>query len=73
MGLDVSRPDLVACKQQRCRPACAYAQSDQRFVNFLYLESIVVDLAPCKISIVWLVSVDEHGWPEDRFSRDEAK
>ena len=30
MGLDVRKPGSVACEQQRCRPACAFAQSDQR-------------------------------------------
>ena len=30
MGLVVRKSDFVACKQQRSRPACADAQSDQR-------------------------------------------
>ena len=30
MGLIARKPDFVACEQQRRRPACASAQSDQR-------------------------------------------
>ena len=30
MGLDARYPDFVACEQQRRRPACASAQSDER-------------------------------------------
>ena len=29
MGLDAINPDFVACKQQRCRSVCVYAQYDQ--------------------------------------------
>ena len=29
MGPDVIKPDFVACKQQRRRSDCAFAQSDQ--------------------------------------------
>ena len=28
MGLDARKPNFVACKQQRCRPACTVARSD---------------------------------------------
>ena len=27
MGLDARKPNFVACKQQRCRPACAIVRS----------------------------------------------
>ena len=30
MGLDARNPDFVPCEQQRRRPACVSAQSDQR-------------------------------------------
>ena len=30
MGLDARKPVFSDCEQQRRRPACAYAQSDQR-------------------------------------------
>ena len=30
MGVDERNPDFVACKQQKRRPACASAKSDQR-------------------------------------------
>ena len=30
MGLDAIKPDFDACEQQKCRPACANPQSDQR-------------------------------------------
>ena len=30
MGLVATKPDYVACEQQKCRPACASAQTDQR-------------------------------------------
>ena len=29
MGLNVRKPDVVACQQQRRRPACAFTKSDQ--------------------------------------------
>ena len=29
MSLDMTKPDFGVCEQQRCRPACASAQSDQ--------------------------------------------
>ena len=34
-GLDTRHRDFVACKQQRRRPACASAQSDQRLCYYL--------------------------------------
>ena len=36
MGLDVRNPDFAACEQQRCRPACASAQSDQHLYYSLF-------------------------------------
>ena len=35
MGPDARKPDFVACEQQRCRTACAYAQSDQHLCFLL--------------------------------------
>ena len=36
MGLDdVKNPDFVACNQQRCRPACVSAKSNQRLCCLL--------------------------------------
>ena len=35
LGLDVRKPDCVTCKQQRCRPAPASAQSDQHLCCLL--------------------------------------
>ena len=32
MSLDARYPDFVVCEQQRCRPACASAQSISAFV-----------------------------------------
>ena len=47
MGIAARNPDFVACEQQRHRPACAFALSDQRhcyslslghaFLNFLFV------------------------------------
>ena len=49
------------CEQQRCRPACASAQSGQclcySFITFI--ESIISRLATSEISIYQLVSVAE--------------
>ena len=30
LGLNARKADIVACEQQRCRPACASSQSDKR-------------------------------------------
>ena len=46
------------CEQQRCRPACASAQSDQRLC-FRLLESIISKLATSGFSIFYVVSVAE--------------
>ena len=35
MGLNAREPDFIACEQQRCRPACSHAQSDQRLRSSL--------------------------------------
>ena len=37
MGIDARNPDFVTCEQQRRRPGCAFAQSDQRYCNSLSL------------------------------------
>ena len=49
-----SKPDFGACEQQRRRPACASAQSNQ---DLCYS---VPATCTCKILIVQLVSVAEH-------------
>ena len=46
------------CEQQRHRPACASAQSDQRLC-FRFLESIMSKLATCSFSTILLVYVAE--------------
>ena len=48
----------VVCEQQRHRPACAYAQTDQRFYYSLIGKCISL-LSSSKISIFQLVCVDE--------------
>ena len=69
MSLNYSRPILTlqryarnsaigVCEQQRRRPACASAQSDQRLAIHL-LNSIILKLAPSEISLFYLVSVAE--------------
>ena len=55
MGLYARKPDFIACKQQRPRPACALAQSDQCW----NLESTIAQLAERKKSIFWRVFVAE--------------
>ena len=50
MGLGVRKPDFGVCEQQRRRPACASAQTDQRSV--IPLSKIIISrLATSKISI----------------------
>ena len=34
--MDTRKPVFGLCKQQRCRPACASAQSDQQLCYLLY-------------------------------------
>ena len=58
MVLDSKKSDYVACKQQSHRPACASSQYGQPFF-ILFMESIVVSLAPFKNFNVQLVSVAE--------------
>ena len=38
MGLEVRKPDFVACKQQRPRPACASAQFDHCLYHLLSIK-----------------------------------
>ena len=66
-------------EQQRRRPACASAQSDQ-CLSIHFLESTICDLATGEISIFLLVSAAEEtglklafvGIPKDRFCRVKA-
>ena len=70
------KPVYAIYEQQRCRSACASAQSDYTFV-VCYLDSIIPILAKSTISRLCLVSVAEQAglslsWsesfnPEDRF------
>ena len=52
-------PFSVVCEQQRRRPACASAQSDQRLCYSRVLESIISRLAMSEIVIFYLVSTAE--------------
>ena len=56
VGPSGRKSDFVVCEQQRFRPACAYAQSDQ---NLCYSLSILATLSACKTSRLYLVSVAE--------------
>ena len=47
MGLDERQMGFVAFKQQKCRPACASAQSDQRLCHLLS-RKYRVKYATCK-------------------------
>ena len=69
-GLNARKPVLGVCEQQRCRSACASAQSDQRLV-ILSLESIISSLDMSEISIFYLFSVYSWGdWLEFCFVRN---
>ena len=71
---------LRGCEQQRRRPACAYAQSDQCLCNSLtwkhHLKTCyeqIFNILHCLCSWVgWFESQFVRN-PEDRFSRDEAQ
>ena len=52
--------DVVACEQQRRRPACASTQFDQRLCSSLILKFEIFKLASCKMTAFWLVYVAEH-------------
>ena len=78
MGLDVRK--TVVCEQQRGRPACAYAQSDERLCFSLIGKYHI--LTCYKLNSNFLVSLCSSGdWlascfvakPEDRFCREEAQ
>ena len=79
MGLNARKSVFGVYEQQRCRPAYADAQSDQRLCYSL-LKSFISIFATSKISILYLVSVTEQAVlsmtllknPEDRFSRYKA-
>ena len=71
------KPVLSICEQQRCRSACASAQSDQHLCCSLL--SIIPILAKSNISRLaglcsWAGRFESYlvGNPEDRFSHDEA-
>ena len=76
IGPEGRKPVFWVCEQQRRRPACASAQSDQ-LLCYCYLESNISKLATSKISIFQLVSVAEQAGLsetlEDRFSHKEAQ
>ena len=57
-GLNARKPVFGVCKQQRRRPACASAQTDQHLC-FRFLESSISKLYTGEISIFQLVSVAE--------------
>ena len=75
----MKKVSYVICEQQRCRSACAFAQSDQR-LHFHCLDSVMSLVSVTKISSLMLASVAEQAglsltWsetPEDTFSYDEA-
>ena len=70
----------MVCEQQRRRPACAYAQSDQRLCYSLIGKYHILTCYKRNFNILaslcswgdWFES-RFHGNPEDRFSRDEAQ
>ena len=66
MGLDARKPLLGVFKQQMHRPACAFAQTDQRLF-IPDLEYIVSILAAGENLVFLLVSVAEVYWFESRF------
>ena len=46
MGIDARKPNFVACKPQRCMPACAISQSGFvcSFDLILYIPSTIIQL-----------------------------
>ena len=54
LGFDTRKPEFIACKQQRCRPACASKYSDRHLCYSLSANNVS---SPCKNSIFKLVSV----------------
>ena len=80
MGLNMRKPDFVACKQYRCRPGWASMQFDQcRYYLLSGKYNSLVDLQHRNFTILaslssWANSFDSYmvGNPEDRFSRCEA-
>ena len=79
MGCDMRKPDVYACRQQRHRPACSSAQSDQ-CLYLRFLQSMVSKLTSYIVLPLQLVSITEQlglsmTWSEtlkDMFSRVEA-
>ena len=71
------KPVLAICEQQRCRSACASAQSDQHLC-FRYLDSIIPILDKSKTLTglcSWAGRSESYlvADPDDRFSHDEAQ
>ena len=58
MSLVMRKPVYTICKQQRCRSACAYAQSDSTFV-VCCLDSMMFLVSISDISSLYLVSEAE--------------
>ena len=80
MGLDPRKPVFVGCKQQRCGPACASAQSDQCLYYLLTEKYYIYTCLKRNFNI--LASICSRGdWfesrfvrhPEDRFCRVNAQ
>ena len=70
---------LVICEQQRCRSACASAESDQHLCCSLNRQSnissfYIPNFKPLASICGSAGRLESHlvGNPEDRFSRDEA-
>ena len=55
----MKKPVLAICEQQRCRSACASAQSDQHLCCSLLRSYITPLVSISKLSRLWLVSVAE--------------
>ena len=81
MGLDVRKPDFVACEPQGADQPAHPCSLMSTFV-ILFLEIIMTTLAKCKLSLIYLASLCSGvnwfesylvGNPEDRFSNLEAQ
>ena len=81
MSLDARKPAFGGfhCEQHRRRPACAFAQSDQRlcysrFRKYHIWDCYKRDFIFLAILCCWAGWFESHfvGHPEDRFCRDEA-
>ena len=75
MGHVARKPNCVACEEQRRRPDCAPAQSEQRLCYSPSIISIIVYLNLQHDILVSLrsgIAIDWFESYEDRFSRAEA-